>query len=439
MTENNRYLSQPTSFLRRFTTSVLASPGFRNRTLLAISFSVLGAYIGTAMINPVRVLYAQAHGASLPIIGAMASAYLVSDFLFGYPLGWLADRWGRKQVMIVGLAVQALLSALYLPISDPFLFVVLRFLEGVAAAGLLPAARALLIDAVPIEQQGEAFGIFNAFFNSSFLLGPALGGLIATFGYSWAFMGAVFIRLVGIILVMWLIRVHPVKRSLPPAIKKRPAVGSVFKELFTWPLLAAYLIAFGDYLYLGFDLTVTPLWMHDHLYASVAVIGLTYTAWAIPNTICSPIGGKVADRRRRSSLILIFGLAQVPLYLAYGLLSAALVVLLLFAIHGIVYAFIQPAIDAHLAAFSGSHVRARIQGLYSTVGLIGAFIGSSIFIPLYLINFRLPWFVMGLCYGLCVLIGGLIIRSRENKELWPSQEDRRVHSEGAASPVSFRP
>ncbi|WP_228026534.1 MULTISPECIES: MFS transporter [Thermogemmatispora] len=416
MTANKRY--QRTSVLQRFIKSVLDSPGFRNRTLLAISFSVLGAYIGTAMINPVRVLYAQEHGASLPIIGAMASAYLVSDFLFGYPLGWLADRWGRKQVILIGMAAQALLSALYLPVSDPVLFIVLRFLEGIAAASLLPAARALLIDAVPVEQQGEAFGVFNAFFNASFLLGPALGGLIASLGYSWAFIGAIFIRLVGIVLVMLLIRKEPQARSRNA---KQPALGSVFKELFAWPLLASYLIAFGDYLYLGFDLTLTPVWMHDHLQASVALIGLTYTAWAVPNTICSPLGGKVADRRRRSTLILIFGLAQVPLYFLYGMLSQALLALLLFAVHGIVYAFVQPAIDAHLAAFSGNHVRARIQGLYSTIGLIGAFVGSNLFIPLYLVNFRFPWFMMGLCYGLCILVGGLIIRRQETKNLPRSQ------------------
>ncbi|WP_052888750.1 MFS transporter [Thermogemmatispora carboxidivorans] len=412
MTAHNRY--QRTSALQRLVKSALDGPGFRNRTLLAISFSVLGAYIGTAMINPVRVLYAQAHGASLPIIGAMASAYLVSDFLFGYPLGWLADRWGRKQVILIGMAAQALLSALYLPVSDPVLFIVLRFLEGMAAASLLPAARALLIDAVPVEQQGEAFGVFNAFFNASFLLGPALGGLMAALGYSWAFIGAIVIRLIGIVLVVLLIRDRPGTRARNA---EQPALSSVFRELFTWPLLAAYLIAFGDYLYLGFDLTLTPIWMHDHLQASVALIGLTYTVWAVPNTIFSPLGGRVADRRRRSTMILLFGLVQVPLYFCYGMLSQALVALLLFAVHGIVYAFVQPAVDAHLAAFSGNHVRARIQGLYSTFGLIGAFVGSNLFIPLYLINFRFPWFMMGLCYGLCILVGGLIIRRQEASNL----------------------
>src|SRR5437764_13979914 len=130
----------------------------RNRTLLAVSLTVCAAYVGVGMVGPVRVLYAQSRGASLVIIGAMASAYLISNFVFQYPVGWLADRWGRKQVMILGLLVQAVLSALYLPITDPLLFVALRFLEGMAAATLLPAARALIIDAVPEEQQGEAYG-----------------------------------------------------------------------------------------------------------------------------------------------------------------------------------------------------------------------------------------------------------------------------------------
>ena len=76
----------------------MKSPILRNRTLLAVSLTVFAAYTGIGMVGPVRVLYAQAHGASLAIIGAMASSYLISNFLFQYPVGWLADRWGRKPV-----------------------------------------------------------------------------------------------------------------------------------------------------------------------------------------------------------------------------------------------------------------------------------------------------------------------------------------------------
>ena len=373
----------------------------RNRTLIAISLSVGAAFIGIGMVGPVRVLFAQSHGASLAIIGAMASAYLVSNFIFQYPSGWLADRWGRKQVMILGLFIQAILSLLYLLITDPILFVV------------LPSARAMIIDIVPPEQQGEAYGIFNAFFNAGFLIGPGLGGLLAITGYASAFIGAALFRIVAIVIVIALIPTVHKETITTKSGELRPALP--YRALFAIPLLGAYILAFGDYLYLGFDLTLMPLWMHDHLGASVAVIGLAYMAWSIPNIILSPIGGRLADRYRRSLMIAIFGLAQVPLYILYGLATMASLVVVLFGLHGIFYAFIQPAVDAHVATSSYSNMRARVQGMYSTVGLLGAFFGANLFSPLYAINYRLPLFTMGTIFGLCVITGSILVRISESR------------------------
>src|SRR5215813_9981165 len=92
----------------------------RNRVLLAVSLAVGTAYIGIGMVGPVRVLYAEQQGASLEIISAMASAYLIANFVAQYPSGWLSDRWGRKRLMVGGLLVQGGLSAIYLLITDPF-------------------------------------------------------------------------------------------------------------------------------------------------------------------------------------------------------------------------------------------------------------------------------------------------------------------------------
>jgi len=395
--------------------SFSGSPVLRNRTLLAVSLAVFAAYAGIGMVAPVRILYAESRGASLAIIDAMASAFLVSNFIFQYPVGWLADRWGRKPVMIAGLLIQAALSALYLPITDPLLFIALRFLEGMASAALLPAARALIVDTVPSDQQGEAFGIFGAFFNAGFLLGPGLGSLFAILGYASAFIGAVLFRLIGVVLIIFLIQDMNQNRTIGE--KRTTAAAIPYRSLFRLPLIGAYLIAFGDYLYLGFDLTLTPIWLHNNLGATVTFIGFAYMMWAVPNVLLSPVGGRVADKNRRSFLILLCGLAQVPIYLAYGLVNVALLVAVLFAVHGIIYAFMQPAIDSHVASSSDSAIRARVQGLYTTFGLIGAFVGSSGFTPLYSINFRLPLFTMGITYGLCVLLGGFLIRLAEKRSL----------------------
>ena len=387
----------------------------RNRTLLAVSLAVCASFTGIGMIVPVRVLYAESRGASLAIIGAMASSYLISNFLFQYPSGWLADHWGRKPMMILSLAVQALLSAVYLVINDPILFIVLRFAEGAAAAAFLPSARALITDVVPPKQRGEAFGIFSAFFNAGFLLGPGLGGLLAATGYASAFIGAVIFRLVAIVIVVTMIHVK-VRGEQEAEEAARPVS---LRILFKIGLTGAYILAIGNYLFVGFDITLTALWLHDHLGAPIAVIGLAYVAFSVPGIIVAPFGGRVADRRRRSSLILIFGLVQVPIYIIYGLANTFLIVLIFFIIHGVVYSMMEPAVDAHVAASTIAGARARIQGLYSAAGLVGGFIGASGCSLLYGLNFRLPLFSIGVLFGICVLVGGILVRISEvrNKDL----------------------
>lgn len=386
----------------------------RNRTLMAVSIAVCAAYTGIGLVGPVRVLYAQSRGASLAIISAMASAYLLSNFVAQYPSGWLADRFGRRRLLVVGLLVQAVLSLVYLPITDPTLFIALRVVEGLAAAAVLPSARAIIADTVPNEQRGEAYGLFSAFFNVGFLLGPALGGLLAVTGYASAFIGAVACRIVAVVIVLAL-----VPETAPPPTNEQRDQGSAFawRELVTLPLVGAYVLAFGDYLFIGFDEVLLPLWMHNHLGASVAVIGLAYVTWAGPSIVLSPVGGRVADRRRRSALILIFGLAQVPFYIVYGLANAAWLVVALFALHAVIYAFIAPAVDAHVAAASPPDARARVQSAYSAMGLIGAFVGANALTALYAVNFRLPLFALGAAYGICVLAGGLVIRTSEARRL----------------------
>ena len=383
----------------------------RNRVLLAISLAVFASFIGIGMVLPVRVLYAQSRGASLAIIGAMASSFLLSNFLFQYSVGWLADLWGRKLVMSLGLAAQAVLSLTYLAVADPVLFVVLRFVEGIVAAGVLPAARALIADSVEPEQRGEAYGIFGSFLNAGFLLGPALGGAFAALGYTSAFVGSCVFRVVALVIVLTLVK----EESHSHAQARARAREVPRRALFTLPLLGTYILTFGDNLYFGFDLTLMPLWIRHNLVAPVAAIGLAYAVWALPNVVGSPLGGRLADRARRSTLIIVCGILQVPIYTAYGLVNAAWLVVLLFGVHGVVYGLMQPSVDATLAAASPRDARARTQSIYSAAGLSSAFLAANILSWLYGFSFRLPLFVMGAGFGLCVAVGGSLIRLSERR------------------------
>lgn len=390
----------------------------RNRTLLTVSTAVGMSMLGIGMVVPVRVLYAQSRGASLAIIGAMASAFLLSNFAFQYPVGWLGDFWGKRRVMLGGLIGACGLTLLYLAVTDPLLFVALRFVEGIFSAGVSSSARAILADEIRDEERGRAFGIYGAFMNAGFLLGPALGGVLATRGYAPAFLISALFRLAAVLLVVAFVprgrRVLPGARALAAAVPRR--------ALWTVPLVGAYILFLGDNLYFGFDLTLAPLWLKHHVGASIAFIGISYAAWALPNVLLTPLGGHAADRMRRSTLILLFGILQIPLYIAFAFISSVAIALIVFAIHGTVYAMMQPAVDANLAAFSPPVARARAQALYSAIGMAGAFLAANTLSFLYGFDYRLPLFAMAIGFGVCVLVGGLMIRTAEEQERRASGE-----------------
>ncbi len=220
----------------------------------------------------------------------------------------------------------------------------------------------------------------------------------------------ILFRLVALVLVVLLI--HPPART--EAEHQAQAAPVRLRELFSWPLIAAYLMAFGDWLYVGFDTTLFPLWL-TRLGASVTWIGIVYVTWSQPGVFLAPWTGKLGDRRKRSGLILLFGLAQVPLYLVCGLANSFWLLMPIFLLQGTLWIFVQPAVDAHLANASHEQARAQIQSLYAGMGLLGGFVGATGFGPLYEWNFRSPLFVMGIAYGLCILIGDLLVHTFEKK------------------------
>jgi MFS family permease len=112
-------------------------------------------------------------------------------------------------------------------------------------------------------------------------------------------------------------------------------------------------------------------------------------------------------------VIQLLGLAQVPFYLAYGLLSSLSILLALFCLHGTIYALMMPSVDTHVATAAPSWARARTQSLYSAVGLAGAFIAANGLDWLYARHPRLPVMLVGLGYGCCVLLGGFLVRRWE--------------------------
>ncbi|MDX1614363.1 MAG: MFS transporter [Candidatus Promineifilaceae bacterium] len=150
-----------------------------DRRLLTILLIVFVQMLGAAMILPILPLYARRVFALSPeVITLLVTAYFAAQFVAGPFLGRLSDRRGRIPVLIlsqIGTTVSFLMLALA---GSPMILFLARILDGITGGNII-VAQAYITDITPREKRTEALGYIFAVFGIGFILGPALGGILA--------------------------------------------------------------------------------------------------------------------------------------------------------------------------------------------------------------------------------------------------------------------
>ncbi len=122
--------------------------------------------------------------ASLDQVNWVLTSYIVAAAIMTAPIGWLADRFGRKRLFIIcvaGFTVASLLCAMAQNIAQIVLF---RLLQGMAGAALVPLSQSVMLDAYPPHARGKAMAIWGMGVMLGPIMGPTLGGWL-TDNYSW--------------------------------------------------------------------------------------------------------------------------------------------------------------------------------------------------------------------------------------------------------------
>ena len=113
--------------------------------------------------------------------GVLASAYAFMQFLFAPVLGSLSDRFGRKPVILTSVGVIGADYVVMAMADALWLLLAARIVAGIAAA-TMSTAMAFMADVSTPETKAANFGLVSAAFGAGFVLGPALGGLLAEWG-----------------------------------------------------------------------------------------------------------------------------------------------------------------------------------------------------------------------------------------------------------------
>lgn len=148
---------------------------------------VLGTFIdrvGGALMFPFLTLYiTRRFGVGMTEVGVIFGLFSVASVFGSMFGGALADRLGRKGMLILGLIASALTSLLLGLVGSIELFFFSALVVGLFANAGGPAQQAMVADLLPEEQRAQAFGILRVVANLAVTVGPAIGGLLAVRSY----------------------------------------------------------------------------------------------------------------------------------------------------------------------------------------------------------------------------------------------------------------
>lgn len=155
---------------------------------------ILGIVISTAggsMVWPFMLIYAGGKlGLPLSAVASLISINAGVGLFASILAGTLADRIGRKAVMVVSLAMIGV-AYFFLVQAETYLqFALLMGLVGLSNPLYQVGADAMLADMIPSEQRTDAYAINRIANNAAFGIGPAIGGFLASTSYNLAFYGA---------------------------------------------------------------------------------------------------------------------------------------------------------------------------------------------------------------------------------------------------------
>jgi DHA2 family multidrug resistance protein len=181
--------------------------GERIIVTIGVMMAVLLQVLDTTIANVALPHMAADLSATQDQINWVLTSYIVSSAIALPISGWLADRVGRKRLLlisVVGFTIASVLCATATSLSEMVMF---RALQGVSGAFIVPLAQATLFDINPREKHGQAMALFGGGIMIGPILGPVLGGWL-TDNYNWRWVFLVNLP-VGIVCTLIMIRFMP--------------------------------------------------------------------------------------------------------------------------------------------------------------------------------------------------------------------------------------
>jgi MFS family permease len=374
--------------------------------------------IGQTLIFPFFTLYITSKfNVGMTQAGILLGLFHLTGLIGNVIGGALSDRFGRKAIVLFGLVVSALSAVSMGLVNRLEIFYVLAMTVGLLSDVAGPAWQAMIADVLPENKRTEGFGVLRVVGNMTWIVGPTLGGIIATRSYMALFiMDAVASLITAVIIYRLIPETKPQTEEgheEETLIKTIGGYGTVLKDR-----------AFMAYILVSMAMTVVYIQMYNSLSVylrdehGVSAQGYGYVLTTSAITVIL-FQFRVSRRVKNYPPMLMMALGAAFYMVGfsmYGFVSVYIMFLVAMVIITIGEMIALPTSQSLAVSFSPADMRGRYMAVFSLAWSVPAIIGpTAAGIVMDNFNPHWVWYIGGLLCAVSVVSFIALFRSTRER------------------------
>jgi MFS family permease len=350
--------------------------------LVALAFCMALQMTGFVMILPLFARRFESFGAGVAALGVSAMAYALTSTIAAPFIGTLADRFGRRPIIIFSLAAYGLAFTGYLLATTSWMLILFRGLAGVFTAGLIPAVMSSVGDLAPENRRGQWIGIVNGGASAGWIVGPVLGGLLYDrFDYVVPFATSVIMAACALLIaVIWIPETFQksTPSSHPPTSWRQRWQALPLRST----LLLLLTITFGVMFAWSFIEPQFMFYAYEDLSWTSSQLGLVMSAYGIAFMGGEFALGQLSDRLDRKPVLVMGLILFSAQFIGLVTFQEVAWIVASFILAGLGNALYDPALSAIILDITPPEQTAGLIGLKSTAGSLGNLLGPALVVLL---------------------------------------------------------
>ncbi|MFP7672578.1 TCR/Tet family MFS transporter [Marivita sp. S0852] len=310
--------------------------------------------------------------------GVLTTVFAVMQFLFGPLMGNLSDRYGRRPVLLITLAVMAADYVVMALAGSIWLLFLGRVIGGITAA-TQATATAYMADISTAEKKAQNFGLVGAAFGLGFVIGPLMGGVLGEWGTRAPFWAAAALAGANALLGYFVLTETVTDKIRRPFDWRRANPFGAFKTLGTLPGLSRLFAVF--FLYQVAFFVYPAVWAYfaqARFGWNAGMIGLSLGMFGIMMAVVQ--GGliRVILHRLGERGTVIYGLVfDIAAFGALAFITSGTVALFLTPLTAL-GAVITPALQGIMSRTVGDRRQGELQGALTSVGAMAMIVSPML-------------------------------------------------------------